>query len=308
MVLTLQDGALGPEFLAGSDFLIGPLVREQRSPQFPDGLFQEIPARVALKFAIVNSIFSGMALSALWENDIAIVHLIHEFSSQVRPRGQFDCSTFYSSERIFPAEIVRESARRDLPLLARSGRVLPKGISIPVSSPQPAERERIGFDLRPAGWPADTIIVLGAGAVALRKGVDLFLACARRVAEMAPKKRFRFVWIGEGLDGEPDAKYSLSIADQLQRSQLDGIAAILRAVSDMEAAYLESDVFFLSSRLDPLPLVSLEAIHYAKPVVCFESATGFAEYLARRSDGFLWCRPVSRRRGCGSSNFSPYRG
>ena len=66
--------------------------------------------------------------------------------------------------------------------------------------PEPAERERIRFDLRPAGWPADTVVILGAGAVTLRKGVDLFIACARRVAEMAPKTKFRFVWIGEGLD------------------------------------------------------------------------------------------------------------
>ena len=80
---------------------------------------------------------------------------------------------------------------------------------------------------------------------------------------------------------EPDAKYSLYLADQIQRSELSEIAVILKAVSDMRAAYLESDVLFLSSRLDPLPLVSLEAIHHAKPVVCFKSATGIAEYLAR---------------------------
>ena len=55
----------------------------------------------------------------------------------------------------------------------------------------------------------------------------------------------------------------------------------MKSVSDMEGAYLESDVLFFSSRLDPLPLVSLEAIHHAKPVVCFESATGIAEYLAQ---------------------------
>ena len=281
IVLTLQDGALATEFIAGSDLMIGPLSDEQRSPRFLTTLFAEIAARVALKFAIVNSIFSSITLSALWENDIAIVHLIHEFSSQIRPRGQFDSSTFYSSERIFPAEIVHESAKQELPALAREGRVLPQGISIPVSGPEPAERKRIRFDLRPAGWPADTVVILGAGAVTFRKGVDLFIVCAKRVAEMAPGKRFRFVWIGEGLEREPDAKYSLYLADQLQRSELDGVITILKAASDMEGAYLESDVLFLSSRLDPLPLVSLEAIHYAKPVVCFKSATGVAEYLAR---------------------------
>ena len=281
IVCTLQDGALRDEFLAGSDFLIGPLSAEQRSSQFLTALFENITARAPLKFAIVNSILSGMALRALWDNDIAIVHLIDEFSSCIRPRGQFWSSAFYSGEQIFPAEIVRESAREELPALARTGRVLPQGICIPPSDPQPVERERIRLDLRPAGWAADTVVILGAGAVTLRTGVDLFIACARKVAEMAPKREFRFVWIAEGLDAETDAKYSLYIEDQIQRSELSDIVVVLRAVSDMRAAYLESDVLFLSSRLDPLPLVSLEAIHHAKPAVCFKSATGIAEYLGR---------------------------
>ena len=82
---------------------------------------------------------------------------------------------------------------------------------------------------------------------------------------------------GTGLD----LKYSLYLTDQIQRSGLNGVAVILKAVSDMEGAYLESDILFLSSRLDPLPSVCLEAIHHAKPIVCFKSATGIAEYLER---------------------------
>ena len=203
IVLTLQDGALRDEFLAGSDLMIGPLTAEQRSPHFLTALFEEIAARVTLKFAIVNSIVSGITLSALWENDIAIVHLIHEFSSYIRPRGQFRSSAFYSGERIFPAEIVREMRGRNCPNAQVQGGSCHRGSVCFHPALKPRERERIRFDLRPAGWPADTVVILGAGAVTLRKGVDLFIACARRVAEMAPKKKFRFVWIGEGLDREP---------------------------------------------------------------------------------------------------------
>ena len=56
---------------------------------------------------------------------------------------------------------------------------------------------------------------------------------------------------------------------------------MLEAVSDIEGAYLESDVLFLSSRLDPLPLVAMDALYHGKPVVCFESSTGIAEHLGR---------------------------
>ena len=281
VVVILRDGALGYEFLAGSDLVIGPLKADQRSEDFLTALFEAISARVPIKFAIVNSIVSTVTLGPLWENDIATLHLIHEFSSYIRPRGQFRSSAFYAGEQIFSSEIVRENARQELPRRARAGWVLPQGMCLPPLKSEPGERERIRSDLRPAGWPADTVVILGAGAVTFRKGVDLFLACAKRVAEMAPAKKFRFVWFGEGMDTGLDAKYALYLEDQVQRSGLNGVAAILKAVSDMEAAYLDSDLLFLSSRLDPLPSVCLEAIHFAKPVVCFESATGIAEYLAR---------------------------
>jgi glycosyltransferase involved in cell wall biosynthesis len=280
VALILRDGALGYEFLAGSDLVIGPLSAEQRSPYFLTALFREIAARAPLKFAIVNSIVSTTALSALWENDIAIVHLIHEFFSYIRPRGQFRSSAFYSGERIFSSEIVRENARQELPERTCPGRVLPQGMCLPPLRPDPRERARIRSSLRPPGWPGDTVVILGAGTVTFRKGVDLFIACAKRVAEMAPAKKFRFAWFGEGMETGLDAKYSLYLTDQIQRSELNEVAVILKAVSDMEGAYHESDILFLSSRLDPLPLVSLEAIHYAKPVVCFKSATGIVEYLA----------------------------
>ena len=281
IVLILRDGALGYEFIAASDFVIGPLSAEQRSPHFLASLFRELVARAPLKFAIVNSIVSTTALSALWENDIASIHLIHEFSSYIRPPGQFRSSAFYSGERIFSSEILRENSRQDLPERARPGRVLPQGMCLPPMRAEPRERERIRSELRPPGWPEDTVVILGAGTVTFRKGVDLFVACAKRVAEMAPAKKFRFAWFGEGMDTGLDAKYSLYLTDQIQRSGLNGVAVILKAVSDMEGAYLESDILFLSSRLDPLPSVCLEAIHYAKPIVCFKSATGIAEYLER---------------------------
>ena len=87
LLLALWGGSLAKEFSAVSDLMIGPLNGEQLTPRFLGLLFREVAARVALKYAIVNSMASGAALSALWENDIAVVHLIHEFPACMRPRG-----------------------------------------------------------------------------------------------------------------------------------------------------------------------------------------------------------------------------
>ena len=88
------------------------------------------------------------------------------------------------------------------------------------------------------------------------------------------------MWIGDGFDPELDGAYSVYLEDQIERSKLGKCFSILPAVADIESAYLESDILFLSSRLDPLPLVSMDALLHGRPVVCFESTTGIAEYLA----------------------------
>ena len=289
IVLTLAGGALQNDFLAPSSIMIGPLSAEQRSPPFLTALVRRIIEHAPLKYAIVNSMASEVALSALWENDVPIVHLIHEFPSYMRPRGQFRSSAFFSSRRIFPAEIVRAAAIEETPEpTVKPGLVRPQGFCIsPAGILSAARRARecelIRSTLRPQGWRNDTVVVLGAGSVQVRKGVDLFFSCAKRVLDMLPKGKCRFVWIGDGFNPEEDKLYSVYLEDQIKRSDLSGACAILGAVAEIDNAYRGADLLFLSSRLDPLPLVSLDALRFGKPVVCFQSATGIAEYLASDS-------------------------
>ena len=56
---------------------------------------------------------------------------------------------------------------------------------------------------------------------------------------------------------------------------------LLDEVSDLEPAYAMADLFYLPSRLDPLPNVTIDAAMRGLPVVCFEGASGTAEILQR---------------------------
>jgi hypothetical protein len=47
----------------------------------------------------------------------------------------------------------------------------------------------------------------------------------------------------------------------------------------IETAYREADIFLLSSRLDPMPNVAIDALAHGKPVLCFDKATGIADFL-----------------------------
>jgi glycosyltransferase involved in cell wall biosynthesis len=121
--------------------------------------------------------------------------------------------------------------------------------------------------------------VIGAGSVQLRKGVDLFLAIAADVQRNHPNRRVYFVWVGHGYAPETDMGYSIYLKEQLQRSSLEDEFTFLGEVSDLEPVYALADAFLLTSRLDPLPNVSIDAAHRSIPIICFEGASGTAEIM-----------------------------
>jgi glycosyltransferase involved in cell wall biosynthesis len=292
IVLTLKPGGLVKEFTEACDLLIGSKASREHaySERTLCQVFQSILLEYRLEFALVNSIASFVAVRALWENDIPLIHLIHEFASYTRPRGRFVQSALYSSLQVFPATVVRDNAILDAPhsrtaqsIIMPQGRNCAPGESGNVKLLE-QERQRIRTTFRPAGFPQKTVVVAGMGTVQLRKGVDLFVACAKRVSELHPQTPFRFVWIGDGYCPEHDLSYSGYIADQIQRSGLKDVFTMMEAVAEIEEAYKQSDILFLSSRLDPLPLVSQDSMAHGKPVFCFENATGIAEYLKQDQD------------------------
>jgi len=291
IILTLNKGVLENEFAKACDALIGSTIPPEylHSERFFMQLFERIEFEHHMEFAVVSTLLSHVVLKPLWGNNIPSIHLIHEFASNTRPRTLLRQSVLYSSQQIFSASLVRENAILDCPEIHTGNSiVVPQGInSAPGTTNAPeqaeAEKQRIRDIFRPAGFPKDTVVIVGMGTVHMRKGVDLFITCAKRVVEKHSATPFRFVWIGHGYDPERN-EYSFYLEDQIRRSGLNDIVSITEEVAEIETAYQESDVLFLSSRLDPLPLVSQDSMANGKPVVCFEGATGIAEYLAEDAD------------------------
>ena len=285
IILTLKDGCLEREYVETCDVLIGPKIPSEhlRSEMFFALLLQRITSETPITFAIVNTIVSHVVIKPLWECNIPSIHLIHEFASYTRPVEVFAQSAIYASLPIFSAAIVRANAIEKCPDIEHRSILLPQGINgAPglTNDPQQAaaERQRMIDTLRPSGFPKDTVVVLGIGSIHIRKGLDLFVACAKRVAEKCPTAPFRFVWIGDGYNPECN-EYSMFIADQIHRSGLDHVLAIAKETAEIATAHQQSDIFLLSSRLDPLPQVAQDAMAHGRPVVCFRYATGIAEYL-----------------------------
>jgi len=284
IVFSISKGAISDTFRNEATVFIEPISRSHITEILTPEL-DSIKLKSKNVFAVVNSIVSTEILKDLWAKDIPSLHLVHEFASYTRPRSSFEDSYFYSDAMIFSANIVLANAISSCPAISNSKEyVIPQGVC-PTPNNEMSDEEKnveikyIKSALRPKGWPEDTIVVLGAGSVHLRKGVDLFVTCAKKVIAQNPERKIRFVWIGAGFEPETDLYYSCFLDDQINRAELGDSFSIITDVNEFDSVYGLADIFFLSSRLDPLPLVAQGALFHKLPLVCFDSTGGIPEYL-----------------------------
>jgi len=234
-------------------------------------------------YAIVNSVASARYIQPLRSLGIPTITLIHEFAAYIRPLTVLDSIGLWSNALVFSSRLTRDD------LLARNpqGRkikslILPQG---PCQRPNRPGRQGLGGsgsgdaraflnELKP-----EALLILGAGEIQPRKGVDLFIGVADKVIQICDNPQLRFAWIGSGYDPIQDFNVSLWLDDQIQRAGITSQVFIL----DHSEAYgdlLErADLFLVTSRLDPLPNVAIDALRAGKPTLCFERACGIANLL-----------------------------
>ena len=232
-----------------------------------------------IRYALVNSISSYWVLPSLKAVGVPTVALVHEFASYIRPLAPFMELMDTADQVVFSTRLTLEDALRETGRPADASlHVLAQGkCAVPGAQTDEAERAWLDTALRPDGYKG--LVVLGAGTVGFRKGVDLFIACAARVAGDPAGEAVRFVWIGDGYDPEGDRDYSAYLRDQIDRAGLHDRVAILNPSSEIEHAQAVADIFLLTSRLDPLPNVAIDALTAGRPVLCFERTTGIADFL-----------------------------
>lgn len=125
------------------------------------------------------------------------------------------------------------------------------------------------------GISSDAIIVGAAGQMCWRKGTDLFLQVARAVVQREAKLSVHFVWFG-GVD----PTWALMQAEyDIEKGGLTGHVHLAGTREDLSAYLAGLDIFILTSREDPFPLVCLEAAAAACPLICFANAGGIPEFV-----------------------------
>lgn len=125
-------------------------------------------------------------------------------------------------------------------------------------------------------------VVGGCGTVDWRKGPDLFLFVAKRVLEKRQNAKIFFKWVGasNGIELER-LNYQirkLNIADKIIFETTE---------SDLSYFYNSIDLFLLTSREDPYPLVVLEAASYGVPTLCFDAVCGSKDFINESNGGSI---------------------
>ena len=289
VVLCLKGGDLLDDFRKACTLLLDPIAGKFQAQALLAILDPVLPL-FNFKFAIVNSIVSKSVLPALACHFVPTLCLVHEFASYTHPRNAIREVLFWAGRIVFSAGLVFENNARECEELCAGGSViLPQGKCAVPAQGEPenadADQQAIREALRPDALPADTVLILGVGSVQLRKGVDLFIACAARVLALQPNKPFRFVWVGSGFNPEVDLAYSVYLQDQIDRSGLTEHLCFVEETPEIDLVYALSDVLLLSSRLDPLPNVAIDAMYQGLPVVCFDHTTGIADLLKENGLG-----------------------
>lgn len=282
VVLLLGEGALlaNFQFDANETYLIPSIKHNQKTAHH---VISELSQRHHLKFAILNSIETGTLCRPLTLAGIPSTLLIHEFAANTMPREKFLESQAWASVAIFSTRLTKEDAVRCFPGgLFEDALVLPQGrCRIPQTLDLPSSLSfQAGGEATNAReiLPSTRKLVVGIGSVCLRKGVDLFIEVASQMKAQAGEEAFDFLWVGSGYP-DYDPEYSAFLTDHIQRAGLTANIRIVPDTDDLESLYDRASLLLLTSRLDPLPNIAIDAICKGLPLVCFDKASGIADVL-----------------------------
>jgi glycosyltransferase involved in cell wall biosynthesis len=229
---------------------------------------QAFAARCFPGLVYVNSIASANSIDLLRPETPVLTH-VHELEYLFRTTASPALSSLLvqTHQFIACADIVKEN------LIQQHG-IAPERVatvyeSIPVDQVRTDRtRQQVFEELR---VPDSSTLCIGGGSHNWRKGADLFVQLARIVSQRRPNAYF--VWIGGSARDVIEIEHDVRLAGLAENVRFTG--AVPRSADYFAAA----DVFVLTSREDPYPLVCLEAAALAKPIVCFAGAGGMPEFV-----------------------------
>lgn len=287
-----ENGLANPKFvLAGpgvltDDFLrVGPVLRwdsDQRRKSTPEATIRLLRSFCGkdLSAVYLNSAASGHVIEMTRHLGVPQIVHVHELERSIqRWVGADKMSAVRDHAQLFVAASgpVADNLHERYGISRRRLRVVDAFIrSTGIRDISDSEKRACKSAL---GLNPDAKMVMGCGTTDWRKGADLFVQVAAAIHRSDPP--VQFVWVG----GETE----IGEISKLKRlADSSGVGSKVKFVGEVSTPLpfmIASDVFLLSSREDPFPLVCLESADCGVPIVCFAGAGGMADFVGSTCGG-----------------------
>jgi glycosyltransferase involved in cell wall biosynthesis len=224
-----------------------------------------------------NSVGSARAVRALAPNSPLLAHVHESEYSLHHTESRQDVSLIVDGRHpiIAASGAVKSTLVDEFGVSGSRIHVIHEFIRLPppVVDNQAVQSLRASLDI-----PDDAFVVGGAGTIEWRKGADIFVQLGRKLAVMRPDAEIHCVWVGGARASEPLERVHMDI-DVKKSGTADRIHFVGEHPNPW-AFYHLFDVFALTSRADPFPLVALEAASIGRPILCFAGGGGMPEFVA----------------------------
>lgn len=285
-ILLKEGGIIENEFIETAPTYFWNVAKSSGKKSFIDKLFKkifkknnhkndilEVLKNQKFDLIISNTIVNGDIFSDLKLLNVPIKTYAHELEMGIQ---QYTRPEFFqnvltlSNSFIACAESVKENLIKNHQVETTKIAVLPS--MLPEAALNYQLDNLLNKKLREKyNIPANAFLVGGMGTVDLRKGVDIFLQVA---SKLKTKSDIFFLWVG-GQENEIDYKNF-----QIDKNRLELENVTFQSTVENPLDYMSIfDVFFVSSREDPYPLVVLEAAILSKPIICFDKAGGAKDFV-----------------------------
>ncbi|WP_091878319.1 glycosyltransferase family 4 protein [Bradyrhizobium sp. Rc2d] len=244
-----------------------------------DALRQKL-GRSDIRLIYANSVASARMLDFLSFLQCPVICHVHELDGAIQILGSQYIHVLekHKPHYIAVSRAVAENLTKKYLIPANRVRVI-HGF-VPVSEFCRAESDLQESVRREIGIAPDAKIICGCGSIEHRKGTDIFVKVADEVIRRSGAFPVHFVWIGgarEDIETMCKRLVRLGLADRIH---------FVGSKSNVASYFEAADIFLLTSREDPFPLVMLEAALHETPIICFDQTGGAPEFLQDDS-GFV---------------------
>ncbi len=261
-----------PQFQDKSTFS-AKIIKKIKNPESSQKLLLEHLRKEKFDLIVSNTITNGDILPTLNLLVCPIVTYVHELEmgiQQYTSPDLFQNVIRYSSSFIACGEAVKQNLIENHVGTSKNIDVLPSLLPENALSYQ-KDISKIKQIKKQFNIPENAFLIGGMGTVDLRKGVDIFLQVANKLKGI---EDIYFLWVG-GQESELDFKLF-----NIDKMRLGLSKMFFQTSVDNPLDYMAAfDIFFVSSREDPYPLVVLEAAMLEKSIICFDKSGGAKDFV-----------------------------